>query len=207
MTWFYLTKEGERPKAVQPAAPQLLPPATEDGEWVPDPRPDEERVLDGYPGYGVAFEIDAPPNDLQYVDEALQAVVYDLTKVRAVRRAEVDARLQQAFLAGFKPDGPLSGATLQVRNAEDRTNWLASAHAYGAAVAAGAGDIEGAEFRTAENETITVSFATGHQILLDMQAWGARLMACSWRLKDAVEEAPDFGAISAVDIESENWSS
>jgi hypothetical protein len=216
VSYYFLTKEGKRPKLARPAPPGLVPaPLPEDwqeGDALPDPalddRPDEERVLDGYEGYAVAFALDREPTELERIDLDLQAIVPDLEAARAARKAQVEARMADAFAAGFAIDeGGLAGQVLQLRDDTDRTNWLASAHVYGAMVAAGHGDLEQAAFRTAANETITVTFAEGHQVLLGMQAWGAAIMGCSWRLKDALAAAADAEAIMGIDIEAEAWPS
>lgn len=124
----------------------------------------------------------------------------------ATRRAEtvataiaaVEARATDAFMAGFMPSlADFAGERLQVRGSEDRTNWLTSQASYAAAVAAGFGDVVDASFRTAGNATVTVSYAEGLQVLLEMAAWGRSIMSRSWALKDAIAAgqpyAPDAG--------------
>jgi len=121
-----------------------------------------------------------------------------------IRKAELKAvvvgRLAEAFAAGFSPaSGPLSGHTLQVRDQDDKTNWLTSQAAYAAAIEAGAGNLKAATFRTADNETIATTFSEGHQTLLDMAAWGRMLMARSWVLKDQIAGAADMAELEAID--------
>lgn len=70
----------------------------------------------------------------------------------------------------------------------------------GAAVAMGAGAVEDASFRTADNSTITLSYADGLAALLAMAAWGKAVMGRSWALKDAVAVAEDMAALAAIDI-------
>lgn len=110
-----------------------------------------------------------------------------IAEIQQAQRAAIDARAAQAFAAGFAPPHPaFAGERLQVRNNEDRTNWLTSQASYAAAVQAGAGDVVDASFRTAGNATITVSYADGLTILLAMAAWGRGILARSWALKDAI---------------------
>lgn len=96
----------------------------------------------------------------------------------------------------------MAGEVLQTRDLTDRTNWLISQASYSAAVAAGQGAVEGAEFRTADNSTYTLSYSDGLAVLLAMAAWGAAAMSNSWPLKDAVNAAEDQTALDAVDIET-----
>ena len=112
---------------------------------------------------------------------------------RQSARGQVDARAEQAFLAGFAPAHPaFEGQRLQVRGVEDRTNWLTSQASYSAAVAAGAGDVVNASFRTVENETVTISYADGLNTLLGMAAWGAAILARSWAIKDAIATDAEY---------------
>lgn len=134
--------------------------------------------------------------------------VLTLDELRAAKRGEVEAELAERFAAGYSPaTGPLAGHTLQVRDIEDRTNWLTSQAAYAAAVHAGFGDVLGADFRTAANRTVSLTFAEGLDVLVNgMAAWGRALMARSWALKDWVaddartaEELQAFDARAAWD--------
>ena len=125
-----------------------------------------------------------------------------LADLKAQRVKEVEALLQAAFLEGYTPtEGPLAGHTLQVRDAEDRTNWLTSQASYSAAVAGGFGDVVDADFRTAANDTVTVSYASGLNVLLGMAAWGRGLMGKSWALKDWIgDPARTRAEIEAMDV-------
>ncbi len=107
---------------------------------------------------------------------------------------QVNARLQQAFLVGFPPSLPaFTGKRLQVRDVEDRTNWLTSKSAYMDAIQAGHGAVVGASFRTMDNVTVTVSFTDGYSVLVEMAQWGRSIMANSWALKDAYRAALEAG--------------
>jgi hypothetical protein len=123
-----------------------------------------------------------------------------LAERKAAKRRAINTRRDRCFAAGYTPaSGPLQGHTLQTRDVEDRTNWLTSQAAYSAAVANGAGAVMGANFRTADNETVTMSYADGLGVLLGMAAWGAAVMGNSWSLKDAVDAAADDAALDAID--------
>lgn len=124
-----------------------------------------------------------------------------LAERKAALKADIEARAAQCFAAGFTPaTGPLAGHTLQVRDNDDRTNWLTSQAAYAAAVAAGAGALPEAVFRTTANVTVTVTYQDGLEALLAMAAWGKQVMGNSWALKDAVDAAADDAELDLIDI-------
>lgn len=126
-----------------------------------------------------------------------------LAEARAARNGEVTARREAAFAAGFSPTaGALAGHTLQCRGEADKINWLTSATAYGAAVAAGQGAVSGATFRTMANVTVQTTFAEGYALIVQgMAAWGEAIMHRSWALKDAIDASEDLAALAAIDIE------
>jgi len=130
-----------------------------------------------------------------------------LEEAQAGAKAQVEARCDACFLAGWTVSGTgtaLDGKVLQTRDLEDRTNWLTSQAAYSAAVADGNGAVAGAVFRTAANETVTLTFDEGLAVLLGMAAWGKAIMGNSWALKDAVAAAADVAAVAAIDL-SAGW--
>lgn len=159
--------------------------------------------LDGYDGATViADNIDAPGDEQAQWDGAAFTVPTAVLKAR--KYDEVNAYLAGQFLGGFTlSSGPLAGHTLQTRDNTDRTNWLTSQASYSAAIRQGAGDVAGAEFRTAANETITCTYAEGLQTLLDMAAWGGALMGKSWTLKDRVAAMSDPAEVENFDVASE----
>jgi hypothetical protein len=133
--------------------------------------------------------------------EAAEALLPSLAEAKARRLTEIEAQANAAFTAGFTvPSGPLAGKVLQVRNNNDRTNWLTSQASYSSAVAAGAGAVVAAMFRTANNETVTVSYADGLAALLAMAAWDKAIMVHSWALKDAIAAAADHVTLDAVNV-------
>lgn len=126
-----------------------------------------------------------------------------LDDLRTAFHAAVTAKREAVFAAGFTPTaGPLAGHTLQVRNDQDKINWLTSATSYSAAVAGGHGAMPGATFRTMANDTVVVTFAEGAEVIVqDMAAWGQAIMQRSWDLKDEIDAASDLDALEAIDIE------
>lgn len=141
-------------------------------------------------------------------DPVARTFAPDLDAARAVKRAEIGARMAQAFLAGYPASiGDLAGERLQVRDEQDRTNWLTSQAAYSAQVAAGNGAQTGATFRTESNRTVTLTYLDGLHELLRMAGWGATIFAVSWSLKDEAARTDDAAAILAIDVEKAGWPS
>lgn len=163
-------------------------------------------VVEERPTYDPAKETLTGPN---YVVEAARVVErYTVTaKTLDERKAEMkrqvsdlrDAKLTAGYAHDFGAEGVHH---LQTRDADDKLNWLTSQAAYSAAVAQGAGAMMGATFRSADNETFTVSYADGLAALLAMAAWGKAIYGRSWELKDAIEAAATHTALDAVDINS-----
>jgi len=123
--------------------------------------------------------------------------------LRAAKIEAVNARRDAVLTGGYTVQaGDMAGKVLQTRDLEDRTNWLISQGSYSAAVAGGHGAVVGARFRTADNETFTLSYADGLAVLLAMAAWGAAVMDNSWALKDAALAAEDAAALDGVDVEA-----
>lgn len=135
--------------------------------------------------------------------EEIAARIPTLEQARNNKLAAVSAKLNAVLSGGFTvPTGAMAGKVLQTRNLEDRTNWLISQASYSAAVACGQGAVEGAKFRTEDNETFTVTFAEGLNVLVAMAEWGASCMRPSWTLKDAIAAASDITALDAIDIDT-----
>lgn len=164
-----------------------------EGEWEPDEGfeavPCGDEVGPSWTHDGEAFI--APPSPPEPDPKALKS-------------AAVTTKREAVFAAGFSPStGPLAGHTLQVRNEADKINWLTSATSYSAAVAAGAGAVSGATFRTMANDTVVVTYAQGLTVIVqDMAAWGQAIMARSWALKDLIDAAADQAELDAIDIET-----
>lgn len=144
------------------------------------------QSLDGHDGWTVLD------------DSAPDTAIEDLKRLK---RSEVDALLARGFARGFTPStGPLAGHTLQTRDVTDRTNWLTSQASYAAAIAAGYGDVADASFRTAANETITVTYSQGHAALMEMAAWGKALFGKSWAVKDQIDTLTGPSEVAGFDV-------
>ena len=137
------------------------------------------------------------------ITEVPDAPPPSLVEMKATASASVSRKRDELLAGGYTHDfgAPHGVHTLQTRP-DDRTNWLASQAAYSAAIAAGAGNMAGATFRTADNATITMTYMQGLTVLLAMVAWGQSVMARSWVLKDDIAAATDETELTAVDIES-----
>lgn len=160
----------------------------------------EEEELEGF-GPDTHDLIDCPQEMLDGThdwDAATRSCVTALSGARERVAAKVARCMAGAFLAGF----PAFGDRLQVRDVEDRTNWLTSQAAYTAQVAAGNGAAEGASFRTMSNQTVVVSYQEGLATLLGMAAWGAAIMQRSWALKDAIASATSLADLEEIDVEA-----
>lgn len=125
-----------------------------------------------------------------------------LAELKARKATDVDRCKDEILLAGYHPTHPsLSGKVLQNRP-EDRDNWNMALAIYQDAVLAGQGAVVGGMFRTADNTTVTLSFSDAVGVLRAFRTWGLQVLAASWALKDAVGNAADEAALSAIDIEA-----
>lgn len=120
-------------------------------------------------------------------------------KIEAVKSFG-DTIMQEGFPHDF--GAPYGVQHLQTRNDTDRTNWLTSQAAYKAQIELGNGALPGATFRTAENNTLTLTFADAYMLLLQMAAWGAHLFQVSWAKQDEIRATEDDAALDAIDVES-----
>jgi hypothetical protein len=179
-------------------APTLSP---NKGVWLP-------VVVAEAPSFNPATQVLDPAADAVGEGEVTRAQAArskTLAELKAEKLAAAEAGFAARFAGGYTPStGTLAGQTLQVRNMEDRTNWLTSQAAYTAAVAGGAGEVAGATFRSQSNENFTLTFAEGLGVLLDMAAWGQAGYQNLWALKDAITAADTVNAILAVDV-TEGW--
>jgi hypothetical protein len=157
------------------------------------------------------LEIDWPTirSDAQILDTFNAHIpagwVPPLADQQAAKSALADTTSDAIFAGGYYVSaGTLAGQTLQVRDETDKTNWLASAVAYSAAIANGMGTVAGAMFRTSSNQNFTVTFNEGLQVLLSMQTWGGTIDAACWALKDRISAATDQASLDAIDV-SAGW--
>jgi hypothetical protein len=105
---------------------------------------------------------------------------------KARRTQAIETRMAMAFLVGFYPSHPaFAGESLQVRNANDRSNWQEAMRRFTKQVEKGNGaEVEG-DFRTTSNKTIIVSYTDAVAVLDEMSDWAYSITKNSWALKDA----------------------
>lgn len=126
-----------------------------------------------------------------------------LEALRDQANAAVNAKREAVFAAGFLVSGgALDGQHLQLRNADDKANWLIVDKNARLAVAAGAGDVPLIPVRTLENQTITVTPNQALAVLAALESWGGAVMAHSWTLKDAITAAADEASLAEIDLDS-----
>lgn len=172
VTMFRVEKDGEAPQCV--ADPENYP------DWAVTAIGDDAVPVEGGVWDGERYAVPLP--------------VLKQRKKDAITRSAV-AHLRQ----GYSPAaGPLAGETLQLRDEDDKSNWLTSQGTYTAMVAAGYGATPNAHFRTASNRVVTMTYADGLNQLLGMAAWGAAVLGVSWSLKDAVDAATTPEEVEAV---------
>lgn len=150
----------------------------------------------------VVLNGEGKPEKAPFVRDAeAQLTLAKIAARQAVKALQSIKYAQGYLVAGTGTD--LDGQRLEVRDGtNDRTNWLTSKSAYGDAVAAGAGDVPGALFKTATNQSFTLTFAQGLAVLTGMQAWGFEVMQIGWAKTDAIDAATDQAALDLVDIEA-----
>lgn len=169
------------------------------GVWIPVV---EENQVTPQEGETIQVDVLIESNRVRHVSTACPIPISEL---KYDKLQKINAAFEQEFLAGFTPStGPLTGYTLQVRNLEDRTNWLTSKSEYQSAVTNGDGAVSGAIFRSQSNETIVVTFEEGLAALKAMVAWEQTKYANLWVLKDAVAAATTREEVLSID-EGANW--
>lgn len=133
-------------------------------------------------------------------------VLPSLEDLKDVRRRLVDAALAAHYVAGYEHDFGAHGVhRLQLRDADDRTNWLTLLGICDEAIAAGQGEtVMPIPVRTAANVELALTFAEAAAALRSMRDWAAAVLAHSWALKDAVAAATDAPALATLDLE-DGW--
>ena len=113
------------------------------------------------------------------------------------RAREVDANRDQR-LSEFAHDfgDPHGVLHLQLRDNDDRTNWLTLDGTCTKLIMAGLGDTI-LPLRTRENVILTLPAATVSGVLSAMAQYGAAVMSASWALKDVIKVSDDPEAIDA----------
>jgi len=177
-------------------APAALP--AEKGAWLPL---DEE----GGP-FGDYYDV---TETVSVEDGRVRRVISgepkSVDKLKTLKRIAIRAACEASVAGGYPvTSGPMAGHTLQVRNAEDRTNWLMARDEYAAAIDAGLGASLGAVFRTTANVNFTLSFNDGLAVIRGISAWGLARYQNQWALTDAVNAAETSEDALAVD-ENSGW--
>ena len=116
-----------------------------------------------------------------------QYVVTD--KPLAEVQQELIAQLVPATLFPWDFGGSTGIQHLQVRDADDRTNWLVLQVSAQAMIAAGHEDAQVTPIRTAENSIQPITATQAAHITAAMIQWGAAQMQQLWVKKDAILNA------------------
>lgn len=126
-----------------------------------------------------------------------------LAQLATAKGVAIEQQFGMRIYAGFPVPGR-PGDVLQLRNMEDRTNWLALQARADRRVQAGDGGLAASlPPRTADNVNLTgMTYDEVAELLDGLLDWAEELMAHRWALKDAVSAAvagEDAGALAAVD--------
>lgn len=93
--------------------------------------------------------------------------------------------------------------TLQCRNNEDRTNWLALLDACREAVDLGAGAVPiQPPLRCTSNREYALTCAETIPLLKGVRGWAGALLTRRWALNDAVRDADTIEALAAIDLKA-----
>lgn len=174
----------------------------------PEPVTDGLRVIgDAIEGYAVEIEIegDEGPETIEverprrvWITEAIT-----LDDAKAAKRSQVKAKREAAFRAGWVHDfGDAGTHTLDLRHADDKTNWTLLLIKTSGMIAADLG-AETVTIRTAANESIEISATDANAAMTAFLAWGEAVLAKKWALDEAIAAAEDGEALAAVDIEAD----
>jgi hypothetical protein len=135
---------------------------------------------------------------------SLSPVPVPLDRLKQQLQQDVSHILDQKYTAGFPvPSGVMQGQHLQLRDADDRTNWLASQARYSVYLSDGQGAVEGALFRTAENQAFAISYEDGFATINALFDWALLLMSHSWILKSQILAAGNAADLAAININAE----
>jgi len=127
---------------------------------------------------------------------------------RAARKAEINGHIATAFFRGFVPDHPaFIGERLQVRDNDDKTNWMEALRRCSKKVEAGDGEPVEAKFRTESNKTIYVSYNDAVVILEALSDWAFLITERGWALKDAEAEGEEYDVTTGWPLETVTTSS
>ncbi len=156
----------------------------------PDPIPDGKRLVSSS-----VVLVGTIPTRQQVLEDV------PLADLKAARVVEAEAEYQARLAVGYPTTLGGNAETLQLRNSEDRTNWLGLLVAAQAAVGAG----QGAEdypvaIRTTTNASYVVTNTAAVTLMFNLLAWAGAMFAARSAIKDAVAAAADKAALDAIDV-------
>ncbi|MDT8441954.1 MAG: hypothetical protein RQ723_09875 [Desulfuromonadales bacterium] len=124
-----------------------------------------------------------------------------VARTKADMHRQVDA-LRDEKLSRYQHNfgGEHGKLSLQLRDSDDRTNWLTLDSACTKLIAAGSGDAP-VEIRTEENVTVSITAAEAYAVIASMAGYGQQVMKASWQIKDAISQS---AAPTEIDIE-QGW--
>ena len=153
--------------------------------------------------------------DLDWTDEALGyrgfgfVPVVDLEAAKAEKRGELTRQRDAIFQGGWTHDFGEAGVhTLDLRNADDKTNWTLLLIKTGKMVEGGAGAAP-IKIRTAATNpgvSIVVPASEANAAMVAFLGWGEGVLARKWALEEAIDAAAGPTELDAIDIES-GWPS
>lgn len=120
------------------------------------------------------------------------ALPFEAQRTRAM--IAVDSKRDGVFAAGFPvTEGPLALQHLQLRNADDKANWLIAEKNAQRAIASDSelADVALIPIRTMENQTVVVTPNETLSVLAALETWGTGVMGRAWALKDDIALAAD----------------
>lgn len=124
-----------------------------------------------------------------------------LADLKAARTREAEDAYTEKLAVGYPVTLDGQAETLQLRNSEDRTNWLGLLLAAQAGVAAGYGAANyPAKIRTTSNTGYTVTNAEAVGLMFDLLGWAASMFQARSNVKDAISAAANAAAVASVDV-------
>lgn len=118
------------------------------------------------------------------------ALPFEAQRTRAM--IAVNSKRDAVYAAGFAiTEGPLALLHLQLRNADDKSNWLRAERTARDAIAAGDGDQPLIKIRTMENQTVVVTPTEAMTVLAALDDWMDDVLTRSWDLKGECAAAAD----------------
>lgn len=128
-------------------------------------------------------------------------VVPDLAANRLLKLEAIKVTQAERFLQGWSYDfGTGVGThTLDMRDADDKTNWTLLLIKTNAMIGASAGAAP-VHIRTATNEVITVTADVANTAMQQFLAWGENMLRHKWDLDAAVGATTSMAELDAVDI-------